>query len=135
MPLVWAASDISNRGLPAAGAVGGSSVQPRAKMLATSDVPTVNGLMGSSSLQYVSRRNGRLCVGVAEQAVTVDEAETEPHDVPRRAAATAPEGAGPPTNPCLASYGCWACRTLFRPSPSGCCVFCPCGPAKCPSRQ
>src|SRR2546426_87354 len=96
---MWAASEISNRGLPAAGAVGGSSVQPRAKMPATSEVPTVKRFMGLSSLRCVSRRNGRLRVGVAEQAVIVDEEETELQDVPRCAAAAAPEEAGSRSHP------------------------------------
>jgi len=40
-----------------------------------------------------------------------------------------------PANACVHFYECSACRTVLRPKPGDCCVFCSYGSVKCPSRQ
>ncbi len=40
-----------------------------------------------------------------------------------------------PTDICQWFYACEACKTLLRPKPGDCCVFCSYGTAKCPSAQ
>ena len=40
-----------------------------------------------------------------------------------------------PTDACQFFYECTACRTVVRPRPGECCVFCSYGSVKCPSRQ
>lgn len=40
-----------------------------------------------------------------------------------------------PTDACLFFHECSGCRTLLRPKPGDCCVFCSYGDVKCPPRQ
>ena len=40
-----------------------------------------------------------------------------------------------PTDACIYFYECKGCRTLLRPSPGYCCVFCSFGSVKCPPVQ
>ena len=40
-----------------------------------------------------------------------------------------------PTDACLHFYECTSCRTLLRPKPGDCCVFCSYGSVKCPPIQ
>lgn len=40
-----------------------------------------------------------------------------------------------PTNACHFFYECAGCKTLLRPKPGDCCVFCSYGTAKCPPKQ
>jgi len=40
-----------------------------------------------------------------------------------------------PVDACQFLYQCVACKTLLRPSPGDCCVFCSFGSVKCPSIQ
>jgi hypothetical protein len=40
-----------------------------------------------------------------------------------------------PTDACLFFYECTSCRTVLRPSPGHCCVFCSFGSVKCPPIQ
>jgi hypothetical protein len=40
-----------------------------------------------------------------------------------------------PTDACLFFYECTGCRTLLRPRPGDCCVFCSYGTVKCPPMQ
>ncbi|CAG8873717.1 GDCCVxC domain-containing (seleno)protein [Pseudomonas fluorescens] len=40
-----------------------------------------------------------------------------------------------PTNACQFFYECDNCRTLLRPNPGDCCVFCSFGSMKCPPIQ
>ena len=40
-----------------------------------------------------------------------------------------------PTNACQFFYECAACKTLLRPNPGHCCVFCSFGSVKCPPIQ
>jgi hypothetical protein len=40
-----------------------------------------------------------------------------------------------PTDACLYFYECARCRTLLRPKPGDCCVFCSYGSVKCPPMQ
>src|SRR6266480_1828065 len=40
-----------------------------------------------------------------------------------------------PTNACVHFYECAACRTVLRPKPGDCCVFCSYGSSRCPPRQ
>lgn len=40
-----------------------------------------------------------------------------------------------PTDACLYFYECTRCRTLLRPKPGDCCVFCSYGSVKCPPIQ
>jgi len=40
-----------------------------------------------------------------------------------------------PTNSCVHFYECSACRTVLRPKPGDCCVFCSYGSSRCPPRQ
>jgi hypothetical protein len=40
-----------------------------------------------------------------------------------------------PTDACQFFYECEACRTLLRPQPGDCCVFCSFGSVKCPPIQ
>jgi hypothetical protein len=39
-----------------------------------------------------------------------------------------------PTDRCIYFYECRGCRTLLRPRPGGCCVFCSYGDRQCPPR-
>ena len=40
-----------------------------------------------------------------------------------------------PTDACLFFYECEACKTLLRPKPVDCCVFCSFGSVPCPPIQ
>jgi hypothetical protein len=40
-----------------------------------------------------------------------------------------------PEDACQWFYECGACRTLLKPKPGDCCVFCSYGSVPCPSRQ
>ena len=40
-----------------------------------------------------------------------------------------------PTDACLFFYECEMCKTLLRPNPGDCCVFCSFGTVKCPPMQ
>jgi hypothetical protein len=40
-----------------------------------------------------------------------------------------------PTNACIYFYECASCRTLLRPKPGYCCVFCSYGSVECPPVQ
>ena len=40
-----------------------------------------------------------------------------------------------PTDACQFFYECEACKTLLRPNPGDCCVFCSFGSVKCPPIQ
>ncbi|MGH8438933.1 MAG: GDCCVxC domain-containing (seleno)protein [Pseudomonas sp.] len=40
-----------------------------------------------------------------------------------------------PTNVCQFFYECGSCKTLLRPNPGDCCVFCSFGSVKCPPIQ
>jgi hypothetical protein len=40
-----------------------------------------------------------------------------------------------PTDACLFFHECEACRTLLRPKPGDCCVFCSYGSVPCPPVQ
>ena len=40
-----------------------------------------------------------------------------------------------PTDACQYFYECRNCKTLLRPKPGDCCVFCSFGSAKCPPVQ
>jgi hypothetical protein len=40
-----------------------------------------------------------------------------------------------PTNACQFFYECTNCKTLLRPKPGDCCVFCSYGSVKCPPKQ
>lgn len=40
-----------------------------------------------------------------------------------------------PTDACLYFYECSQCKTLLRPKPGDCCVFCSFGSVKCPPIQ
>jgi hypothetical protein len=40
-----------------------------------------------------------------------------------------------PTDACQFFYECSHCKTLLRPKPGDCCVFCSYGSAKCPPMQ
>jgi len=40
-----------------------------------------------------------------------------------------------PTSACLYFYECSACRTVLRPKPGDCCIFCSYGSSRCPPRQ
>ncbi|WP_090370063.1 GDCCVxC domain-containing (seleno)protein [Nitrosospira sp. Nl5] len=40
-----------------------------------------------------------------------------------------------PTNACQFYYECSGCKTLLRPHPGDCCVFCSFGTVKCPPVQ
>jgi hypothetical protein len=40
-----------------------------------------------------------------------------------------------PTDACQYYYECSGCRTLLRPRPGDCCVFCSFGSVKCPPVQ
>jgi len=40
-----------------------------------------------------------------------------------------------PSNACVHFYECTACRTVLRPKPGDCCVFCSYGSSRCPPRQ
>ena len=40
-----------------------------------------------------------------------------------------------PTNACQFFYECPACKTLLRPKPGDCCVFCSHGSVTCPPKQ
>jgi hypothetical protein len=40
-----------------------------------------------------------------------------------------------PTDACLFYYACSQCKTLVRPKPGDCCVFCSYGSVKCPPIQ
>lgn len=40
-----------------------------------------------------------------------------------------------PTDACLFFYECACCKTLLRPKPGDCCVFCSYGTVKCPPKQ
>jgi hypothetical protein len=40
-----------------------------------------------------------------------------------------------PTDACLYFYECRNCKTLLRPKPGDCCVFCSYGSVKCPPVQ
>ena len=40
-----------------------------------------------------------------------------------------------PTGFCLFFYECTGCKTLLRPKPGDCCVFCSYASVKCPSMQ
>ncbi len=40
-----------------------------------------------------------------------------------------------PTDACQFFYECRNCKTLLRPNPGDCCVFCSFGSVKCPPIQ
>src|SRR5467141_2181717 len=40
-----------------------------------------------------------------------------------------------PTNACVHFYECSQCRTVLRPKPGDCCVFCSYGSSRCPPQQ
>ena len=40
-----------------------------------------------------------------------------------------------PTDACQFFYECAGCKTVLRPNPGDCCVFCSFGSAKCPPKQ
>ncbi|PKP01319.1 MAG: hypothetical protein CVU14_05450 [Bacteroidetes bacterium HGW-Bacteroidetes-9] len=40
-----------------------------------------------------------------------------------------------PTDGCQFFYECENCKTVFRPKPGDCCVYCSYGTEKCPSKQ
>jgi hypothetical protein len=40
-----------------------------------------------------------------------------------------------PDDRCIYFYECRACRTLLRPKPGDCCVFCSYGDRACPPRE
>jgi hypothetical protein len=40
-----------------------------------------------------------------------------------------------PVDACQFFYECEGCKTLLRPTPGDCCVFCSYGSVKCPSIQ
>lgn len=40
-----------------------------------------------------------------------------------------------PTDACVYFHDCAGCRTLLRPKPGDCCVFCSYGSVKCPPVQ
>lgn len=40
-----------------------------------------------------------------------------------------------PLDACIYFYECTGCRTLLRPKPGDCCVFCSFGSVKCPPVQ
>ncbi|MEO8848019.1 MAG: GDCCVxC domain-containing (seleno)protein [Casimicrobiaceae bacterium] len=40
-----------------------------------------------------------------------------------------------PTDACLWFYECEGCKTVLRPRPGDCCVFCSYGTVKCPPVQ
>jgi hypothetical protein len=40
-----------------------------------------------------------------------------------------------PTDACQFFYECGNCKTLLRPKPGDCCVFCSYGSVKCPPNQ
>ncbi len=40
-----------------------------------------------------------------------------------------------PTNACQFFYKCSGCRSVLKPKPGDCCVFCSYSPVKCPSKQ
>ncbi|HUF02776.1 MAG TPA: GDCCVxC domain-containing (seleno)protein [Aridibacter sp.] len=40
-----------------------------------------------------------------------------------------------PTDSCIHFYDCPICRTLLKPKPGDCCVFCSFGTVKCPPVQ
>ncbi len=61
-------------------------------------------------------------------AVVLDSVLTCPH-----CGSTAQEEM--PTDACLYFYECSQCKTLLRPKPGDCCVFCSFGSVKCPPIQ
>jgi hypothetical protein len=40
-----------------------------------------------------------------------------------------------PTDACQYFYECPGCRTILRPKPGDCCVYCSYGSVKCPPKQ
>lgn len=40
-----------------------------------------------------------------------------------------------PTDACQFFYECTGCRTMLRPKPGDCCVFCSYGSVPCPPRE
>ncbi|MDQ3308848.1 MAG: hypothetical protein M3434_01580 [Gemmatimonadota bacterium] len=40
-----------------------------------------------------------------------------------------------PTDACLFFYECPGCKTLLRPHPGDCCVFCSYGTVRCPPKR
>lgn len=40
-----------------------------------------------------------------------------------------------PENACVYFYKCESCKTILKPLPGDCCVFCSFGTIKCPPRQ
>lgn len=40
-----------------------------------------------------------------------------------------------PTDSCQFFYECLGCKTIIRPKPGHCCVFCSYGSVQCPSMQ
>jgi hypothetical protein len=40
-----------------------------------------------------------------------------------------------PTNQCVFFYECPQCKTVLKPKPGDCCVFCSYGDKRCPSVQ
>ncbi|MDF2179889.1 GDCCVxC domain-containing (seleno)protein [Aliiglaciecola sp. CAU 1673] len=40
-----------------------------------------------------------------------------------------------PTNACQFFYECQSCKTLLKPKPGDCCVYCSYGTVKCPPVQ
>ena len=40
-----------------------------------------------------------------------------------------------PTDACLWFYECVRCKTILRPQPGDCCVFCSYGTNRCPPKQ
>ena len=40
-----------------------------------------------------------------------------------------------PTDACVFFYECRQCRTVLRPRPGDCCVFCSYGSVRCPPKQ
>ncbi|MEE4258671.1 MAG: GDCCVxC domain-containing (seleno)protein [Bacteroidales bacterium] len=40
-----------------------------------------------------------------------------------------------PEDSCRVYYECESCKTILKPKPADCCVFCSYGSVKCPSKQ
>jgi hypothetical protein len=96
--------------------------------IAHSQVLVLSGLAGLLVSAAWNTIEGRRCAACAPQPLQQQATITCPSCGHQRSETM-------PTDSCLFFYECVGCKTMLRPKPGDCCVFCSYGTAKCPPKQ
>jgi hypothetical protein len=96
--------------------------------VAHSQVLVFSSLAGLAGAAVWNTIEGRRCAACAPQSVQRQSTITCPSCGHQRTETM-------PTDSCLFFYECVGCKTMLRPRPGDCCVFCSYGTVRCPPKQ